>query len=120
MLGFPRRRHVSKERARRRAEREAAQAAEAERRTAAAQRQERRDVRLDRLTGWLPSAERAGRQRGALAERRRRQVLATLALLVVLNLLLFALARDPALSGLLLVASVLGAPIVHMMMFRRT
>jgi hypothetical protein len=107
---------VSKERARRRAEREAAQAADAERRTVAAQR----DVRRERLTGWLPSSTPApGRQRGALAERRRRQVLATLALLVVLNLLLFALARDPALSGLLLVASVLGAPIVHMMMFRR-
>jgi len=112
---------VSKDRARRRAEREAAQAAEAQRRTTAAERDRRRDVRRERLSGWLPGGAPApGRQRGALAERRRRQVLATLALLVVLNLLLFALARDPALSGLLLVASVLGAPIVHMMMFRRT
>ncbi|MXG91095.1 hypothetical protein [Nocardioides flavescens] len=112
---------MSKERARRRAEREVAQAAEAERRTAAAEREARRDVRRERLTGWLPSSTPApGRQRGALAEKRRRQVLATLALLVVVNLLLFAVARDPALSGLLLVASVLGAPIVHMMMFRRT
>ncbi len=55
-----------------------------------------------------------------LADRKRRQVAATALLLVVLNLLLFALARDPGLSALMLVASVLGAPVVYLFLFRRT
>jgi Flp pilus assembly protein TadB len=105
---------VSKERQRRRAEREAAAAAAAAVRAAEAEKRARRQARRDRLTGWLP--RRTG-QSGILAERRRKQVLVTGLLLVVLNLVFFALA--PHLTPLLLVASVLGAPIVHMMIFRK-
>jgi hypothetical protein len=109
---------VSKERAVRRAEREAAAAALAEKRAAEAERETRRRARSARVSGWLPSS--TGRQTGLLAERKRREVLATVALLVVVNLLVFAVARDTGLTALLLVASVLGAPILHMMLFRRS
>src|SRR4029450_11891261 len=44
---------------------------------------------------------------------------ATVAVLVALNLLVFAFSRDWYLTGLTLVASLLGAPIVHMMLFRK-
>ena len=54
-----------------------------------------------------------------LAEKRRREVLATVAVLVVLNVLVFAVARDWALTALLVVASLLGAPILYLMLFRR-
>ena len=46
-------------------------------------------------------------------------MLATVAVLVVLNILFFAVARDWALTALLLVTSVLGAPILYLMMFKR-
>jgi hypothetical protein len=109
---------VSKERQQRRAEREAAAARVAEQRAADAERRARRDARKDRLTGWVPRP--AGRQTGLLAEKRRRQAGATFAVLVALNLLVFAFTEDWYLTALTLVASLLGAPIVHMMLFRRT
>ena len=111
---------MSKERAQRRAEREAAATEAAEQRAVEAQREARRRARTERVTGLLPRTSSSGRQTGLLAERKRREVLATVALLVVVNLLVFAVARDNGLTALLLVASVLGAPIVHMMIFRRT
>src|SRR4051812_30702647 len=110
---------MSKERAHLRAQREAAAAASAEKRAAEAERESRRRARAQRVTGLLPKSS-TGRQTGLLAERRRREILATVALLVVVNLLVFAVARDGGLTALLVVASVLGAPIVHMMIFRRT
>ena len=110
---------MSKERAQLRAHREAAAAAAAEKRAAEAEREARRRARTQRVTGLLPRSS-SGRQTGLLAERKRRELLATVALLVVVNLLVFAVARDNGLTALLLVASVLGAPIVHMMIFRRT
>jgi hypothetical protein len=91
---------VSKERQRRREERQA-----------------RRDARRQVVTKYLPAAH--SRPTGVLAEKRRREVLATGAVLVVLNILVFAVARDWALTALLVVASVLGAPILYLMMFRR-
>jgi hypothetical protein len=108
---------VSKERAQRRAERESAAARLAEQRSAEAERRARRAARKDRLTGWLPKP--AARQTGLLAEKRRRQAGATFAVLVAVNLLVFAFTEDWYLTALTLVASVLGAPIVHMMLFRR-
>jgi hypothetical protein len=108
---------VSKERARRRAEREAAAAVVAERRAAEAQRLARREARKERLVGWVPRP--AGRQGGLLAEKRRRQAGMTFAVLVAVNLLVFAFTRDWYLTGLTLVASVLGAPIVHMILTRK-
>ncbi len=108
---------MSRERAQRRAEREAAAAAKAAERAAAAQKQARRDARVERLTGWMPKP--AARPSGLLAEKRRRQAGATFAVLVAFNLLVFAFTRDFYVTGLTLVASLLGAPILHMMLFRR-
>ena len=108
---------MSKERAQRRAEREAAAAKVAERRAADAHRRARRAARKDQLTGWVPKA--GGRPTGLLAEKRRRQAGATFAVLVAFNLLVFAFTRDVYMVAFTLVASLLGAPIVHMMLFKR-
>ena len=109
---------MSKERQQRRAEREAAAARLAERRAAEAQKQARREARKERLTGWVPRP--AARQTGLLAEKRRRQAGATFAGLVAFNLLVFAFTENWYLTAFTLIASLLGAPIVHMMLFRRT
>jgi hypothetical protein len=108
---------MSKERQKRRAEREAAAAALAERRAAEAEKQARRDARKERLTGWVPRT--SSRRTGLLAEKRGRELRGTLAVLIALNLLVFAFTRDWYVTGLTLVASVLGAPIVHLMLFRK-
>jgi len=108
---------VSKERQKRRAEREAAAAVLAEKRAAEVQRQARREARKERLTGWVPRP--AARQTGLLAEKRRRQAGGTFAILVAFNLLVFAFTQDFYVTGLTLVASLLGAPIVHMILFRK-
>jgi Flp pilus assembly protein TadB len=108
---------VSKERARRREERERLAAAAAAERRAAAERQAKRQARKQAVTKYLPATH--SRQTGVLAEKKRREVLATGAVLVVLNILVFAVARDWALTALLVVASILGAPILYLMMFRR-
>ena len=108
---------MSKERQRRRAEREAAAAVAAEQRAAAAERQARRDARREKLVGWVPKA--AARPGGVLAEKRRRQAGFTFAVLVAFNLLVFAFTRDWYVTGLTLVASLLGAPIIHMILTRK-
>jgi Flp pilus assembly protein TadB len=109
---------VSKERARRREERERLAAVAAADRQAAAARAARREARKRTVTRYLPATH--SRQTGLLAERRRGEVLATGAVLLVVNLLVFAVARDWALTALLVVASLLGAPILYLMMFRRS
>jgi len=108
---------VSKERQKKRAAREAAVAAAAQVRAAAAEKQARRDARKEKLTGWLPKPP--ARQTGLLAEKRRRQAGATFAVLVAFNLLVFAFTQDFYVTGFTLVASLLGAPIIHMMLFRK-
>jgi hypothetical protein len=108
---------MSKERAQRRAEREAAAAAAAERRAAEAERRARREARTEKLTGWVPRP--VARQTGLLAEKRRRQAGATFAVLIAFNLLVFAFTRDAYMTAFTVIASLLGAPIVHMMLFRR-
>ncbi len=108
---------MSKERQKRRAEREAAVAAAAAQRAAESEKQARRDARKEKLTGWMPKAP--ARQTGLLAEKRRRQAGATFAVLVAFNLLVFAFTQDFYITGFTLVASLLGAPIVHMMLFKK-
>ena len=108
---------MSKERARRREEREREAAAAAAERQVAAERQAKRDSRKQAVAKYRPAAH--SRQTGVLAEKKRREVLATVAVLVVLNILMFAVARDWALTALLVVVSVLGAPILYLMLFRR-
>ncbi|MBJ7356314.1 hypothetical protein [Nocardioides sp.] len=109
---------MSKERARRREERQRQAAVAAAQREVAAARQAKREARKQAVARHLPAAH--SRQTGLLAEKRRREVFATGAVLVVLNLLVFAVAGDWALTALLVVASILGAPILHLMMFRRS
>ncbi len=108
---------MSKERAKRRAERETAAALVAQQRAAEAERRARRGARKEKLVGWVP--RRAARRPGLLAEKRRRQAGMTFAVLVAFNLLVFALTRDGYLTALTLVASLLGAPIVHMILTRK-
>jgi hypothetical protein len=108
---------MSKERQVRRAAREAEQAAAAERRAAEAERQARKDARREKLAGWIPKP--AARQTGVLAEKRRRQAGFTFAVLVAFNLLVYAFTRDWATTALTLVASLLGAPIIHMILTRK-
>jgi len=108
---------MSKERQQRRAVREAEQAAAAAQRAAAREKQDRREARVEKLTGWVPRPP--ARQTGLLAEKRRRQAGLTFAVLVAVNLLVFAFSRDWYLTGFTLVASLLGAPIVHMILTRK-
>ena len=108
---------MSKERQQRRAAREAELAAAAAQRAVAQEKQNRRDARREKLTGWVPRPP--ARQTGLLAEKRRRQAGGTFAVLVAFNLLVFAFTRDFYVTGLTLVASLLGAPIIHMMLFRK-
>ena|SRR5690349_16167884 len=108
---------MSKERQKRRAEREAAAAVMARKRAAEAERQARKDARREKLVGWLPRP--ATRPGGLLAEKRRRQASFTFAVLVAFNLLVFAFTEDWYVTGLTLVASLLGAPIIHMILTRK-
>jgi hypothetical protein len=109
---------VSKERARRRAEREREAAALAAARAAEAERKERRDARAQAFTSWLPRRRRG--PAGILAERRRKQNGALLAVLVAINVLVWILSDDWALRLAALVVSVLAAPVLHTLLFRRS
>jgi hypothetical protein len=108
---------VSKERARRRAEREREAAVLAAARAAEAERKERRDARMKTLTTWLPKRRRG--PSGILAERRRKQNGALLAVLVAINVLVWIFSDDWALRLAALVVSVLAAPVLHTVLFRR-
>jgi Flp pilus assembly protein TadB len=109
---------VSKERKLRREERERASAAAATARAAEAERLARREARVRAVTSRLP--QRHSRQTGVLAERRRNQVALTFAVLAAVNVLVFAFEPDWSLRALVLVVSVLAAPVVYTMLFRRT
>jgi hypothetical protein len=105
---------VSKERARRRAEREREAAIMAAAKAAEAERKERRDARVHALTGWLP--ERRRRPTGILAERRRTQTRLLVLVVVVLNVLVWLATGDWATRAFALLLSVLVAPLVHILM----
>ena len=109
---------MSKERAQRRAEREREAAARAAARAAEAERRERREARRRALTSWLP--QRRSRPSGILAERRRRQNGALVAGLVAVNVLVWIFSDDWALRLGAAVVSLLAAPVLHTMLFRRT
>jgi len=109
---------VSKERARRRAEREREAAVAAAARAAEAERRERRDARVRAVTTRLPSRRR--RPAGILAERRRKQNGALVAVLLAINVLVWILSDDWALRLGALVVSILAAPVLHTLLFRRS
>jgi hypothetical protein len=104
---------VSKERAARRAEREA----ERERRVARARARERRASRRRGLLGL--GRQRRGRADSLLARRRRRQNLALLAALLVLNTLLWVVVPDWGLRAAAAALSLLAWPILTVLVFDR-
>ena len=106
---------MSKERAQRRAEREAEVAAKAAARARAKERRARSAARRDALTRWLP---RPRVLPGELAARRRREVAATIAILLALNLLVWIVRPDWQARLAALVVSLLVAPILHLFVRR--
>jgi hypothetical protein len=107
---------MSKERARRRAEREREAAVRAAARAEERARMERREARRRALTSRLP--KRASRPTGILAQRRRRQVRYTVALLAALNVLVWVFFDDWAARAGALVVSLLVGPVIHLMLFK--
>jgi hypothetical protein len=108
---------VSKERAQRRAEREREAAQRAAARAAEAARAERRAARRRALTRWLPTQH--SRQSGVLAQRRRREAGATVAMVLGINVLVWVFLDDWAARAMSAVVSLLAAPVLHTMLFRR-
>jgi Flp pilus assembly protein TadB len=112
---------MSKERARRREEREREAAVRAAARAAEEERAERRAARRRALGSWLPQSQSQPRPRatGVLETKRRNQTLATLAVVVLANAASFAFLEHWAARMLVLIVSVLAAPVLHTLLFRR-
>ncbi|CUR54042.1 conserved hypothetical protein [metagenome] len=108
---------MSRERARRRAEREREQAATQARLAEEAQRRARREARWGALTSWLPRPGKG--PTGLLAQRRRHELTITVILLLLVNLVVWLAFPDWAPRILALMVSLLGAPVVHLLLFRR-
>jgi hypothetical protein len=108
---------VSKERARRRKEREREAAIVRAARAREAERRERRAARTRAVTGLVP--KRHSRQTGVLAERRRKQAGTTIALLITFNVLVWVFFPDWPARAMALIVSLLAAPVLHTMLFRR-
>ncbi len=108
---------MSKERARRREAREREAAIVRAARARAAEKRERRAARSRAVSGLVPM--RHSRQTGLLAERRRRQTTSTVALLVGLNVLVWVFFADWSVQALVLAVSLLAAPVLHTLLFRR-
>ncbi|MDQ4114860.1 MAG: hypothetical protein M3306_27760, partial [Actinomycetota bacterium] len=89
----------------------------AEERAARAARSAERRARRERLTGWVPA--RRSRPVSALAERRRRNVRILIVVLLLLNALVYLVTQDVGTVVFAGVASVLVAPVVYTLLFRR-
>jgi Flp pilus assembly protein TadB len=107
---------VSKERARRRAEREREAAARQAAREREAVRRSRRQARRQTVTGWIP---RPHLTPGVLAARRRTEIMAAVGLLLMLNLLVWLVRPDWAARLGALVVSVVVFPVVLLAVSRR-
>ena len=113
---------MSKERARRRAEREREAAIRTAARAAAAERRERRQARRRRLgtaTVWRVPPPAPGRPRGILARRHRQQTTGLVAVLVLLNLVVWVVRGDWAAVLGALVVSALVFPVLRLLLFAR-
>jgi hypothetical protein len=108
---------MSKERARRREAREREAAIVTAARASQAERRERHAARSRAVRSRLP--RRHSRQTGILAARRRRQVSATIAMLLVLNVLVWVVFPEWPMRAMVLILSLLIAPVLHTMLFRR-
>ncbi len=112
---------MSKERARRREAREHEAAIRRAARARTAERRERRDARTRALSRLLPRSRsrRTGAPTGVLARRRRRQNATTVALLVALNVLVWVVFPGWPVRTLALAVTLLAAPVLHTILFRR-
>ena len=107
---------MSKERARRRAEREREAAIRQAAREREAERRSRARARRQTLTGWVP---RPHLTPGVLAARRRAELTATIGVLLLLNLLVWLVRPDWAARLGALVVSVLVFPLLRLLVSRR-
>ncbi|MFZ2016135.1 MAG: hypothetical protein WAV00_20135 [Nocardioides sp.] len=107
---------MSKERARRRAEREQEAAIRRAAREREVERRSRSRARRQALTGWVPKPHLTP---GVLAARRRTELMATIGLLLLLNLLVWLVRPDWAARLGALVVSVLVFPVVLLLVSRR-
>ena len=105
---------MSKERARRRAEREREAALLAAAKAAETERRERRDALRRVVTSRLP--KRSASPAGVIAERRRTQTRLLVAGAVAVNVLVWLAAGDWALSFFALLITLLIAPVAHILM----
>jgi Flp pilus assembly protein TadB len=107
---------MSKERAQRRAEREREQAIRTAARARVEERTRLRARRREALVGWLP---RPRWQPGLLARRRRQEITVTVLLLAVLNVLVWLVTPAWEVRVLFVMVSLLAAPVLHTLLFRR-
>ena len=107
---------MSKERARRRAEREREAALKAEARRRDDERRARSRARRQAVTGWFP---RPHLTPGVLAARRRAEMGAAVGILLLLNLLVWLVRPDWAARLGALVVSLVVFPVVRLMVSRR-
>lgn len=108
---------MSRERAQRRAEREREQAIRAAARAREEERRQRSHARRRALTGWLPARRRTP---GLLAARHRRQLWATVAVLLVVNVVVWVVTPLWEVRVVIAMVSLLAAPVLHTLLFRRT
>ncbi|MCW2829072.1 MAG: hypothetical protein JWQ67_2688, partial [Marmoricola sp.] len=87
-------------------------------RASQAEKRERRAARSRAVRSRLPV--RHSRQTGVLAARRRKQVGATIAMLLVLNVLVWVVFPEWSARAMAAVVSLLAAPVLHTMLFRRS
>lgn len=109
---------MSNERRLRREEREREAAVQVAARAAEAERRERRAARAAVVTSRMP--QRRPRPSGVLAERRRKQTGVVIAILVFLNVLVWIFVPGWAARFGALCVSLLAAPVLYTLMFRRT
>jgi Flp pilus assembly protein TadB len=108
---------VSKERAQRREAREREAAVVASARASEAERRERRAALTRSLRSRLP--RRHSRQTGVLARRRRQQTGITIGVLLVLNVFVWVVFPQWPARTMVLIVSLLAAPVLHTLLFRR-
>jgi Flp pilus assembly protein TadB len=107
---------MSRERARRREEREREQAIRTAARARADERRQRAVARRRSLGGLVP---RSHRRPGVLAARERRQVWVTVAVLLAVNVVTWVVSPAWSVRTVIAMVSLLAAPVLHTLLFRR-
>ena len=107
---------MSRERARRREEREREAAIRAAARAREEERRQRAAARKRKLLGWIP---RPRLKPGILAQRARARTTAVVCLLLVLNIVVWIVRSDWEARFAAAVFSVLAAPVLYTMLFRK-